>query len=77
MVHTFHIDDSNGKAKALMEFLRTLEFVKEDTEECGEHVSKELDASTLKGLKEEKDGQLISHENVMSELRNEFPQLRL
>jgi len=29
MVHTFHIDDSNDKAKALLEFLRTLDFVKE------------------------------------------------
>lgn len=33
MVHTFHIDDSNEKAKALLEFLRTLEFVKEDSRE--------------------------------------------
>lgn len=33
MVHTFHIDDSNEKAKALLEFLRTLEFVKEDSSE--------------------------------------------
>lgn len=33
MVHTFHIDDSNNEAKALMEYLRTLEFVKEDNNE--------------------------------------------
>tara|TARA_R110002050_G_scaffold297524_1_gene459104 strand:+ start:423 stop:653 length:231 start_codon:yes stop_codon:yes gene_type:complete len=29
MTHTFHIDGSSQKAKALLEFLRTLEFVKE------------------------------------------------
>ncbi|PHR22263.1 MAG: hypothetical protein COA38_18240 [Fluviicola sp.] len=33
MLHTFHIDDSNDKAKALLDFLRTLEFVKEDNNE--------------------------------------------
>lgn len=33
MVHTFHIDDSNDKAKALLEFLRTLDFVKEADDE--------------------------------------------
>lgn len=33
MLHTFHIDDSNDKAKALLDFLRTLEFVKEDNKE--------------------------------------------
>ncbi len=28
--HTFHVDDSSDKAQALLQFLRTLEFVKED-----------------------------------------------
>ncbi|MBL1279082.1 MAG: addiction module protein [Fluviicola sp.] len=30
MTHTFHIDGSSEKAQALLEFLRTLEFVNED-----------------------------------------------
>lgn len=29
-IHTFHVDDSSDKAQALLQFLRTLEFVKED-----------------------------------------------
>lgn len=54
MLHTFHIDNSNGKAKALMDFLRTLEFVQEDTEDWGEFVSEELEASIVRGLSDEK-----------------------
>ena len=30
MTHTFHIDGTSEKAKAWLEFLRTLEFVNED-----------------------------------------------
>ena len=77
MVHTFHIDDSNGKAQALMAFLRTLEFVREEQEDWGVHVSAELDESLIRGLKDEKDGNVISHETVLSELRKEFPHLGL
>ena len=33
MTYTFHIDDSSEKAKALLEFLRTLDFVKEDSKQ--------------------------------------------
>lgn len=76
MFHTFHIDDSNGKAKALMDFLRTLEFVQEDTEDWGEHVSEELEASIVRGLSDEKKGNVVSHETIMLELRNEFPNIR-
>jgi len=31
--HTFHIDDSSDQAQALLDFLRTLEFVKEEENE--------------------------------------------
>lgn len=31
--HTFHFDDSSDKAQALLEFLRTLEFVVEEENE--------------------------------------------
>jgi predicted transcriptional regulator len=33
MTHTFHIDGSSEKAQALLEYLRTLEFVDEDNNE--------------------------------------------
>ncbi len=33
MVHTFTIDESSDKARALLEYLRTLEFVKEESTE--------------------------------------------
>ena len=66
MVHTFHIDDSTGKAQALLAFLRTLEFVQEEKVDWGENISSELEASLLKGLNDEKSGNLIPHETVMS-----------
>jgi len=77
MLHTFHIDDSNSKGKALLEYLRTLEFVKEDPNDWGKETSKELESSILRGLNDEKNDEIIPHETVMSELRNEFPHLRL
>lgn len=77
MVHTFHIDDSNGKAKALMAFLRTLEFVKEEKTDWGEGISEELESSILRGLDDEESGHLISNDSVMDELRNEFPKLKI
>jgi putative addiction module component (TIGR02574 family) len=33
MIRTIHIDDSSSKAKALLEFLRTFDFVKEEESE--------------------------------------------
>ena len=32
MTHTFHIDTSSDKAKALLQYLRTLDFVREENE---------------------------------------------
>ena len=77
MLHTFHIDDTNSKARALLEFLRTLEFVKEGPADWGEEVSQELEASILRGLKDEKNGSLIPHDEVLAELKKEFPHLKL
>ena len=77
MLRTFHIDDSNSKAKALLEYLRTLEFVEEDQDDWGKEISQELESSILQGLKDEKDGKVLPHKTVMSELRNEFPHLGL
>jgi hypothetical protein len=41
MIHSFQLDDTNPKAKALLEFLRTLDFVKKpevETELSDEHL---------------------------------------
>lgn len=43
MLHTIHIDDSNGKAKALLEYLKTLDFVRVD--ELPEWQQTQLDQS--------------------------------
>ncbi len=75
MLHTFHIDDSNGRAKELMAFLRTLEFVREEKMDWGEDISEDLESSILRGLNDEEKGNLIPNDSVMDELRNEFPQL--
>ena len=75
MLHTFHIDGSDNKAKALMEFLRTLEFVKEAQIDWGDEISLELESSIFQGLKDEKEGKTIAHESVMEGLRKEFPHL--
>lgn len=76
-LHTFYIDDSNSKAKALLEYLRTLEFVKEGQSDWGEEVSKELESGILRGLKDEAEGNVIPHGKIMSELHREFPDLEL
>lgn len=38
MIRHIQIDDSNSKAKALLDFLKTLEFVKVDSESSDEFV---------------------------------------
>lgn len=55
MMYTFHIDDSNGMALALVAFLRTLEFVREEQEDWGGNVLIELNESLLQGLKDEEN----------------------
>ena len=77
MLHTFHIDDSDNKAKALMDFLRMLEFVKEDQVDWGNEISSELESRIIRGLKDEKEGKTIPHNVVMDWLRKEFPHLEI
>ena len=49
MIHTFHIDDSNPRAKAFLEFVRTLDFVKKENSMSIPKWQQEL---TLKRLQE-------------------------
>ncbi|MBL1281180.1 MAG: hypothetical protein COA33_012955 [Fluviicola sp.] len=67
MIHTFHIDDSNPRAKALLEFVRTLDFVKKETSTGIPEWQQEL---TLKRLQElDKDpSKAIDFDDMLNEL---------
>lgn len=43
MLHTIHIDDSNSKAKALLEYLKTLDFVRVDKDDIPAWQKEQLD----------------------------------
>jgi hypothetical protein len=45
MLHTIYIDDSNSKAKALLEYLKSLDFVTFNNEDLPEWQKLELDKS--------------------------------
>jgi hypothetical protein len=45
MLHTIYIDDSNSKAKALLEYLKSLDFVTFNNEDLPEWQKMELDKS--------------------------------
>ena len=67
MIHTFHIDDSNPRAKAFLEFVRTLDFVKKENSMSIPKWQQEL---TLKRLKElDKDpSKAIDFDGMLNEL---------
>ena len=50
MIHTFHIDDSSPNAKALLTFIKSLEFVKE--------VSSDLNSDQLQELEKRRSDRL-------------------
>ncbi len=47
MIYTLKIDDSNSKAKALLEFLQTLEFVKIDDDTVSTWQKDQLDKALM------------------------------
>ena len=59
MLHTFHIDGSNSKAKALMEYLRTLEFVKEDDSDWADDLPMEVKNGILEAIEQANNGETI------------------
>ncbi len=67
MIHTFHIDDSNPKAKAFLEFVRTLDFVKKEISTSIPEWQQEI---TLKRLQElgEDPSKAIDFDNLLNEL---------
>lgn len=52
MLHTIHIDDSNGKAKALLEYLKTLDYVRVENNDIPAWQREQLDIA----LEEHKTG---------------------
>jgi hypothetical protein len=52
MLHTIQIDDSNPKAKAFLEFIKTLDFVRVDKDDIPAWQKEQLD----KAIEEHKSG---------------------
>jgi len=71
MIHTFHIDDSNPRAKAFLEFVRTLDFVKKENSISIPKWQQEL---TLKRLQElDKDpSKAIDFDDMLSSLEEKY-----
>ncbi|MES2588267.1 MAG: hypothetical protein V4622_04750 [Bacteroidota bacterium] len=77
MIHTFQIDSTNPVAKTLIEFLKTLDFVKstdksEITDEEFE-LSKEQKEAIDEALESLKKEGGIPHEEVMSGMKKKYP----
>ncbi len=66
--HTFHIDGSSDKAKALLEFLRTLEYVHEDNDNWYDSLSEESKASIKRGVEDANNGRFVSQDDVQAKV---------
>ena len=77
MLHTFQIDDSTNKAKALLEFLRTLEFVKETDADWADTLPEEVINGIREGMKQVENGQTIPHSEMKAKHQKQFPHLNL
>ena len=76
MTHVFRIEDSNPYAKSVVEFLKTLDFVKEDKIENNVKESKLTLAQKNaidKGLKDIEDGNIIPYKQAREELKKRNP----
>lgn len=76
MTHVFRIEDSNPYAKSVVEFLKTLDFVKEDKIENNIKASKLTSAQKKaidQGLSQIENGQTITHKQAMTEIKNRHP----
>lgn len=77
MLHTFQIDSSNSKAKALMEYLRTLEFVREQNTDWAEDLPVEVKNGILEAIEQVENGKTIPHSEVKSKHQKRFPHLKI
>lgn len=76
MVHTFHINDSNSKAKALMDYLRTLEFVKEVSSDWADELPVDAQNEVLEAIDQANKGNMTSHEQMKAKHQKRFPGLK-
>lgn len=70
MLRTIYIDDSNQKAKALIEYLKTLDFVSLNTEELPDWQKSELDKALDEHNRE--SAQYSSWNDVKQELYSKY-----
>ena len=72
MIVTLDIDTSDSKALALLNYIRTLDFISigEKTE-----ISPEQKKAIDKGLEQLMEGNGIAHSDVMKETEQRYPQL--
>lgn len=75
MLHTFQIDDSNSKAKALLEFLRTLDFVKENKSDWADDLPQEVIDGIIEGANQAEKGKTLSHIKMKLKHKKQFPHL--
>ena len=76
MITTVTIDDSRPEAKALIEYLRTLNYVEVQDEENEDYSLcysvEEMDAKLDQALQEMKEGKGMDHEEVFRRLMKTF-----
>lgn len=70
MMHTFHINDiSNPKAKAFLEYIKTLEFISVD-----EAILDQQQIQAIEEARESlKENGGSSHQDVMNRMKGKFP----
>ena len=70
MVHTIQIDDTNSKAKALLEYLKTLDFVKlTDNSDWYDKLSEVNIHSIQLGLDDLRNGHVVLDSEVRSSIQ--------
>ena len=70
MVHTIQIDDTNSKAKALLEYLKTLDFVKlTDNSDWYDELNEVNVNSIQLGLDDLINGHVVSDSEVRSSIQ--------
>ncbi len=73
MVHTIQIDDTNSKAKALLEYLKTLDFVKlTDNSNWYDELSQTNKNSILQGLDNIRNGKVQSDLDVRNSISHKI-----
>lgn len=72
MALTFSIDTSNEKAKAFIDFIKTLDFIKIHDDEDVFSLSNEQKAAIDKSLQSAEEGKTTPHDIVMERFENRY-----